>query len=46
MLAALDGVAGLLQQSSGVADASVDRFGPDVEQGGCSEFRGTSVAAR
>ena len=32
--AGLDGVSGLVQELADVADALVDRFGPDAEQGG------------
>lgn len=33
MRAGLDGVSGLFQELAGIADALVDRFGPDAEQG-------------
>ena len=39
MRARLDGVSGLLQELAHVADALVDRFGPDAEQGGNGGLR-------
>ena len=39
MRAGLDGVPGLVQELADIADALVDRLGPDAEQGGKGDLR-------